>query len=80
MAVQDYFKRNGHLWTKEVDQIKYAMGRMEGDDVAPFTDTYRQKMSGAFGYKKELGLEKWFMFEQRVNERFVPTHKVKGTH
>jgi len=63
MVVQDYFERNSHLWTMEVDRIKYALGRIEGDDVAPFKDTYRKKMSGALGYKKQVRLEKWFMFE-----------------
>jgi len=38
----------------ETDRIKYAMGRKEGDHVAPFTDTYRKKMSGALGYRKEI--------------------------
>jgi len=68
MAVQDYFERNEHLFTVEVDQIKYAMGRMEGDDVARFTDTYQKKMSGKLGYKMEIGYDRWFMFEQRVTE------------
>jgi len=58
MAVQDYFERNSHLWTIEVDRIKYALGRMEGDDVAPFKDTYWKKMSGALGYQKEIGYER----------------------
>jgi len=47
MAVQDYFERNTNLLTEVVDRIKYALGRMEGDDVAPFKDTYRKRMSGA---------------------------------
>jgi len=80
MAVQDYFERNSHQWTREVDRIKYAMGRIEGDDVAPFTDTYRKKMSGALGYKKEIGYKSWFMFEQKVTERFAPTHDAEKTH
>ena len=80
MAVRDCFERNSHQWTMEVDQIKYAMGRMEGDDVAPFTDTYRKKMSGALGYKKEISYERWFMFEQKVTERFAPTHEADRTH
>ena len=63
----------------ETDRIKYAMGRMEGDDVTPFTDTYRKKMSGALGYAKEIGYERWFMFEQKVTERFAPTHEAKRT-
>jgi len=80
MAVQDYFERNSHQWTMEIDQIKYAMGRMEGDDVAPFTDTYRKKMSGALGYSKEIGYERWFMFEQKGTEGFAPTHEAERTH
>jgi len=63
----------------ETDQIKYAMGRIEGDHVAAFTDTYRKKMSWALGYKKEIGYERWFMFEQKVNEQFVPTHEAERT-
>jgi len=80
MAVQDFFERNSHQWTMETDRIKYAMGRMEGDDIAPFTDTYRKKMSGALGYAKEIGYERWFMFEQKVTERFAPTHEAERTH
>jgi len=80
MAVQDYFERNSHQWTMEVDQIKYAIGRMEGDDVAPFTDTDRKKILGALAYKKEIGYERWFMFEQKVTERFAPTHEAERTH
>jgi len=53
---------------------------MGGDNVAPFTDTYWKRMSGAFGYKKEIGCERWFMFEQKVSERFAPTHEVERTH
>jgi len=53
---------------------------MEGDNVAPFTDTDRKKMSERLGYKKEIGYERWFMFEQKVTEWFAPTHKVERTH
>jgi len=80
IAVQDYCERNSHQWTMDVDRIKYAMGRMEGEDVAPFTDTYRKKMSGALGYKKEISYERWFMFEQKVTERFAPTYEAERTH
>ena len=52
MAVQDYFEQNSHLWTMKVDRIKYVLRRLARDDVAPFTDTDRKKMSGALGYKK----------------------------
>jgi len=41
----------------EVDRIKYGLGDIEGDEVAPFKDTYQKKMSGAFGYKKEIGYQ-----------------------
>jgi len=80
MAVQEYFERNSHQWTMETDRVKYAMGRMEGDNVAPVTDTYRKKMSGALGYRKEIGYERWFMFEQKVSARFAPTQEAKRTH
>jgi len=80
MAVQDYFERNEHLCTIEVDRIKYAMGCMEEENVAHFTDTYRKKMSGTFNYKKEISYERWFMFEQRVTERFAPTHVAERTY
>jgi len=30
---------------------------MEGDDVAPFKDTYGKKMSGALGFKNEISYE-----------------------
>jgi len=68
IAVQEYGERNSHLWTMEVERIKYNLGRMEGDDVAPFTDPYRKKMLGALGYTKMIGYERWFMFEQKVSE------------
>ena len=57
MAVQDYCEWNSHQWTMEVDRIKYGLGDIEGDEVAPFKDTYQKKMSGAFGYKKEIGYQ-----------------------
>jgi len=53
MAVQDYFEWNSHLWTIEVDQMKYALGRMEGDDLSPFTDTYRKRCRGHWGTKRK---------------------------
>jgi len=63
-----------------MNRIKYAMGRMEGDDVAPFTDTYRKEMSGTLGYTKEISYERWFMFEQKVTEQFAPTNETERTH
>jgi len=44
---------------------------MEGHNVAPFTETYWKKMSGALGYKKEISYKKWFIFEQKVTEQFA---------
>jgi len=52
MAVQDYFQRNSHLWTIEIDRVKYALGRMEGDDVGPFKDTYRKRCPGHWDLKR----------------------------
>jgi len=57
MAVQDYFEQHEHLWTVEVDQVKYAMARIEGIDVTPLMEAYRKKISGALGYSKEEGDE-----------------------
>jgi len=37
-------------------------------------------MLGALGYTKEIGYERWFMFEQKVTERFAPTHEAERTH
>jgi len=37
-------------------------------------------MSWALGYKKEIGYERWFMFEEKVIERFAPTHEAERTH
>jgi len=80
MAVQAYVERNSHLWTIEVDRIKYALGRIEGNDVAPFTDTYLKKMSGALGYTKEIGYETSSMFEQKITKQFAPIHEAERTH
>jgi len=43
-------------------------------------DTYRKKMLGALGYKKEIDYKRWFMFEQKVTEQFAPIHEVERTH
>ena len=37
-------------------------------------------MSGALGYRKEIGYERWLMFEQKVTERFAPTYEAERTH
>jgi len=37
-------------------------------------------MSRALGYKKEISYERWFMFQQKVTERFAPTHEAERTY
>jgi len=37
-------------------------------------------MSGALGYTKEIGYERWFMFEQKVTTQFAPSHEAERTH
>jgi len=50
LACKDYFARNPTYWMKEEDRIRYAIGRMEGKEVAPFALAYRKQMTGELGF------------------------------
>jgi len=39
LQCEDYFKRNPNQWRSDQDRIKYALGRMEGEDVSAFAFT-----------------------------------------
>jgi len=41
MTCTDYFGRNSWQWEDEAQQIRYAISRMDGKEVAPFALTYR---------------------------------------
>jgi len=55
LQCEDCFKRNPHQWRSDQDRIKYALGRMEGEDVSAFAFTYRNKMTGELGHLKIEG-------------------------
>jgi len=55
LACEDYFARNPTDWMNEEDKIIYAIGRMEGKEVAPFALAYRKQMTGELGFQKQEG-------------------------
>ena len=75
LQCEDYFKRNPNQWRSDQDRIKYALGRMEGEDVSAFAFTYRNKMTGELGYLKIVGYEIWEAFRGQCILRFALTHE-----
>jgi len=49
---EDYFKRNTNQCRSEQDRIKYALKRVNGEDVVVFASTYRNKMTGELAHLK----------------------------
>jgi len=62
LQCEDYFKRNPSQWRSDQDRIKYALGRIEVEDVSAFAFTYRNKMTGELGHLKIEGYEFWEAF------------------
>src|SRR6195952_212416 len=75
LQCEDYFRRNPNQWTLDQDRIKYALSRMEGDDVSAFALTYRKKMTGELGHLKIEGYEYWESFRVQCMTRFALTHE-----
>jgi len=74
LQCEDYFKRNPNQWRSDQDRIKYALGRMEGEDVSSFAFTYPNKMTGELGHLKIEGYEFWEAFRGQCILRFALTH------
>jgi len=77
LACEDYFARNPTYWMKEEDRIIYAIGRMEGKEVAPFVLAYRKQITGELGFQKQEGYEYWHIFKAQVILRFTVSHEVE---
>jgi len=75
LQCEDYFKRNPNQWRSDQDRIKYALGRMEGEDVSAFAFTYRNKMTGELGHLKIEGYEFWEAFRGQCILQFTLTHE-----
>ena len=73
LQCKDYFKRNPMQWKLDQDRIKYALGRMEGEDVSSFALTYRKKMTVELDYLKIEGYEYWEMFHIQCTTWFALT-------
>ena len=77
LACEDYVARNPTYWMKEEDKIIYAIGRMEGKEVAPFALAYRKQMTGELGFQKQEGYEYWHIFKAQVILRFTVSHEAE---
>jgi len=77
LACEDYFARNATYWMKEEDKIIYAIGRMEGKEVAPFALAYRKQMTGELGFQKQEGYEYWHIFKAQVILGFTVSHEAE---
>jgi len=53
LTCTDYFGQISWQWEDEVQRIRYAIRRMEGEQVALFALTYRRQMTGDLGYTKQ---------------------------
>ena len=62
-------------WKSDHDRIKYALGRMEGEDVSAFALTYRKKMAGELVHQKIKGYEYKEIFHMQCTIRFALTHE-----
>jgi len=77
LACEDYFARNPTYWMKEEDKTIYAIGRIEGKEVAPFALAYRKQMTGELGFQKQEGYEYWHIFKAEVILRFTVSHEAE---
>jgi len=77
LACEDYFARNPTYWMKEDDKIIYAIGKMEGKEVAPFALAYRKQMTGELGLQKQEGYEYWHIFKAHVILRFTVSQEAE---
>ena len=77
LACEDYFARNPTYWMKEEDKTIYAIGRIEGKEVAPFALAYRKQMTGELGFQKQEGYEYWHIVKTQVILRFTVSHEAE---
>jgi len=77
LACEDYLARNPTYWMKEEDKIIYAIGRMEGKEVAPFALAYRKQITGKLGFQKQEGYEYWHILKAQVILRFTVSHEAE---
>ena len=61
----------------EKDKIIYAIGRIEGKEVAPFALADRKQMTGQLGFQNQEGYEYWHIFKAQVILRFTVSHEVE---
>ena len=48
---------------------------MKGPQVSSFAMTYRNQMTGEFGFPRQEGYELWAIFPEQVVRSFGPTHE-----
>ena len=51
----DYFVQNSWQWENEAQRIRYAISRIDGNQVALFALTYLWQMTGEIGYTRQEG-------------------------
>ena len=72
---KDLFDRRPHQKRIQAECIKYALGEMKGEKVAPFALSYRKQMTGELGFTRQEGYELWDIFAEQTIRRFGPTHE-----
>jgi len=77
LTCTDYFGRNSWQWENKVQQIRYAISRTEGKQVALFGLTYWQQMTGELGYTRQEVYEFWHVFAEQARQRYGPTHEAE---
>lgn len=77
VACTDFFNANPWLWGNNGKRVCYALSKMDGPAVAPFTLTYRKKMTSTLGFVKEEGYKFWHTFADQAISQFGPTHEVE---
>jgi len=71
----DFFDRNPYQWQDVADRIKYPMSKLKESQVASFTMTYRNQMTGGLGYVRQAGYELWDVFAEQAIRPFGRTHE-----
>jgi len=77
LTCTDYFGRKSWQWQAEAEEIRYAISRTEGIEVAPFALTNRREMTPELGYTRQEGYEFWHVFAEQALRRFGPTHEAE---
>jgi len=77
LTCMDYFGRNSWQWENVAQQMRYAISRMDGKEVALFALTYRRQMTGGIGYTRPEGYVFWHVCAEQAMRRFGPTHEAE---